>query len=230
LFGTWTAGMLVTMPVAWANYQLFLVIPIIAVFGWMHSARRLVPLQRCAVALFLLPTVLLLTPAKAWMLNRFAGPDPPSALHSGLGLELEAQLQSRVARRSHQLAEVPHRAMWQLSPPERRGLLREAGVDDASSRGPQLAALEHRLSRLRIGEEEGRFEGRRDLEALLRQEELTTRALVGWLLLRPLGGVAIYVGLLAMGALALRGTAREDVEGVPLDETPRQVGPERLPC
>jgi hypothetical protein len=204
LFGTLTAGMLVVMPVAWANYQLFLVIPIVALFGWMYSQQRLTALQGCAAALILLPTLLLLTPSKAWMINRFAGPDPPSALHSGLGLELNPQLQSRIARRSAQLASVPHRAMWQLSPRERRALLGEAGVDDASSRGPRLADIERKLGQLQSAGEEGQQQARRGLKASLPAEQLTTRAVVGWILLRPLGGIAIYVGLLAIVALGQR--------------------------
>ncbi len=200
VFAGWAAAMLVLIPVAWVNYQVWLVLPLIALAARLHERPRGAPLRVLAAAVLLLAALGMSLPVKALLLARYAGPgvERPLTLSSALGKELEPELLRRVEERQRRLAELPDlEALRALDPDAVHERLRDRGVPDGGSVAADRGEVLGVVSLLERG-----ADTRADRTLLLRARArlraagLSTRAIVGWMMLRPALGLLAFVAVM----------------------------------
>lgn len=168
LFGAWTAGFLMIIPVAWDYYQILLILPLSALVLWCFE-ERFRPIAIAVLAVYLVPLSLMSTLLGGHWLRTYEDPstDQSEILGGAIGEELYRDLKVR----------ADYRAMHTDQTLE--------------SIGPGLEVAKEMLKN-----SEGNSELKLAAQATWSRESLTNAQLIWLLTLRPVAGCLSYLLIL----------------------------------
>jgi hypothetical protein len=215
LFGSWIAGTLAIIPVAWANYQVWLAFPLAGMLLLVLS-RPLNPTGGAALVASAVTFIALSMPLNVVLMRGYAKADLNDATTVGRSVG-EYLLQPYGKRRGYRLGQLE--ALRDLGPLSKGSAAKthehlvSLGVHHAGSRGPELEVTLERYENLRRMLPESPDATQRGLLARTRQElrlaKLTTGTLIRLMVYRSAVGMLAFLAACLACASLLAGRGED---------------------